>query len=61
ALNDTTFGRRMRGTGPYAEMIRRRFRVAEKRCGFDDERFVFDLSHFVPPVRTRDPRQLPLF
>lgn len=61
ALNDTTFGRRMRGTGPYAEMIRRRFRVAAKRCGFDEGRFELDRSHFVPPVRSRDPRQLPLF
>lgn len=61
ALNDTAFGRRMRGTGPYALMIQRRFDVAVRRCGLTRQRFDFDLSHFVPPARAKDPRQLPLF
>jgi len=62
ALNDASFGRRMRGTGRYAEMIQRRFRVASKRCGFASERFALDCTRFVPPAPPpKDRRQLRLF
>ena len=46
---DATFGRRMRGTGPVAELLARRFRLAVKRLafpGFPD----LDSSAFVPPA-----------
>ncbi len=33
---DPRWGQRMRGTGPYAEIIARRFEVAVKRLGFGD-------------------------
>lgn len=32
---DSTFGTRMRGTGPYAELLRTRFELAARRLGFD--------------------------
>ena len=34
--NDPAFGRRMRGSGEFAELLRARFRLACKRLGFDD-------------------------
>ncbi|HEV3020237.1 MAG TPA: radical SAM protein, partial [Burkholderiaceae bacterium] len=36
--NDSTFGLRMSGTGPLADLIRRRFDVACKRLGLNTER-----------------------
>jgi len=35
ALNDPTFGRRMRGKGDYAEQIRALFALAARRAGLD--------------------------
>jgi DNA repair photolyase len=32
---DAEFGRRMVGTGPYAELLRTRFELARRKCGFD--------------------------
>ena len=32
--NDPNFGSRMKGTGPYAELLRRRFELASRRLGF---------------------------
>jgi DNA repair photolyase len=43
ALNDSQFGRRMVGSGAYAEMIGRRFDLARRRLGLDRR---------VPPLRT---------
>jgi DNA repair photolyase len=34
-LNSSQWGERMRGTGPYAELIRQRFQKAAKRLGLD--------------------------
>ncbi len=34
-LSSPEFGKRMRGTGPYADMLARRFRAASKRFGFE--------------------------
>ncbi len=34
-LNDPRFGARMRGSGPYAELIAQRFRIAVRRLGFN--------------------------
>ncbi len=36
--NDPCFGTRMRGTGPYAELIRARFKVASRKLGLDSPR-----------------------
>jgi len=54
--NDPEFGSRMRGTGPYAEMLRARFKAARRRFGLDRR---------LPPLRTDlfrrpGPEQLPL-
>ena len=34
---DSTFGRRMSGTGAYAELLRSRFELARRKFGFDQE------------------------
>jgi DNA repair photolyase len=36
--NDPNFGTRMRGTGPYAELLRTRFQLACRRLGLDSSR-----------------------
>ncbi|MBM3506182.1 MAG: PA0069 family radical SAM protein [Alphaproteobacteria bacterium] len=47
--NDPRFFSRMRGSGPYAEMIDQRFRTACQRLGFNKERAKLDTSLFKPP------------
>ncbi len=55
-LYDASFGHRMAGRGPYAQMLQRRFEVACRRLGLNaDARFELDTSQFRPPG------QLPLF
>jgi DNA repair photolyase len=57
---DAEFGRRMTGTGPYAELLRTRFELALRKCGFDSarDRHELDVSLFRPP--TPDQSQLTL-
>ena len=57
---DAEFGRRMTGTGPYAELLRTRFELARRKCGFDSarDRHELDVSLFRPP--TPDQSQLTL-
>jgi DNA repair photolyase len=48
--NDPHFGGRMRGEGPFAELLRRRFAVACKRLGLNaEERFRLDTGKFRRP------------
>ena len=49
---DAEFGRRMVGTGPYAELLRTRFELARRKCGFDAarDRYELDVSLFRPPA-----------
>ena len=49
---DAEFGRRMVGTGPYAELLRTRFELARRKCGFDSARdqYELDVSLFRPPA-----------
>ena len=47
--NDPEFGSRMTGTGPYAEMIGRRFNLACQRLGLTGHDFDLDTSRFTPP------------
>ena len=54
ALNDPEFGRRMRGAGPYASMIRQRFEAACRRLGLDRGRGGLDVSRFRPPPEPGD-------
>jgi len=58
-LYRSAFGERMRGTGPYAELLQRRYRHALDRYGLDERRYAFDTTAFVRPEG--NPRQLPLF
>jgi DNA repair photolyase len=48
---DAEFGQRMSGTGAYAELLRTRFELARRKCGFDDARERHELSThlFRPP------------
>jgi len=50
-LNDPRFGSRMRGEGPHAKLLARRFAVACNRLGLNTERFEPDTTRFrVPPM-----------
>jgi DNA repair photolyase len=49
--NDPNFGTRMRGTGPYAELLRRRFHIACRRLGLNSApRVALDTTRFTAPV-----------
>src|ERR1700734_2931435 len=58
---DSQFGTPIRGTGPYAELLRTRFELAKRKLGFAgaDERYELDTSLFRPPVKATP--QLSLF
>jgi len=69
ALDDKRFGRRMRGEGAFADMIRQRFRLAHRRLGFPGSPSL-DCGQFEPPVaatkgkrgaRSAEEQQLNLF
>jgi len=49
---DAEFGQRMSGTGPYAELLRTRFELARRKCGFDSARDRYELTTelFRPPA-----------
>jgi DNA repair photolyase len=49
--NDPEFGRRMRGTGVWADLIRTRFRRAARAHGLDRRSVVLRSDLFVPPER----------
>jgi DNA repair photolyase len=48
---DSQFGTRMRGTGPYAELLRTRFQLAQRKLGFApaSERYDLNTRLFRPP------------
>lgn len=50
-LYDSDFATRMRGTGPYAQLLERRFVVARDRLGFAAVATPLDCTRFVPPAR----------
>ena len=56
---ESAYGRRMRGRGPYAGLLARRFEAACKRLGFADRRPELDTASFKRPLRRGD--QLALF
>src|ERR1700678_818213 len=49
---DAQFGQRMVGTGAYAELLRTRFELARRKCGFDAAEDRYDLAThlFRPPA-----------
>ena len=48
-LNESQFGKRMRGTGEIAEQIDQMFQVFKKRFRLDGEIPPYDFTRFVPP------------
>ena len=46
---DARFDTRMRGTGIYAELLRKRFRLASRRLGYEDLP-ALDSSKFISPA-----------
>jgi DNA repair photolyase len=56
---DSTWGTRMKGSGPYAWMIGRRFEVACEKLGLNLERAKLTTEHFSPPIKRAE--QLNLF
>jgi len=58
-LYRSDFGTRMEGTGPYADALAQRFRMAARRLGLDQPTADLSLEHFTVPGSKR--RQLSLF
>jgi DNA repair photolyase len=56
---DASWGSRMKGKGPYAWMLGRRFEIACEKLGFNTAKRVLTTEHFQPPIRR--PEQLSLF
>jgi len=56
---DSQWGTRMKGTGPMAWMIGRRFEIACERLGLNRKRVKLSTSHFVQPAKSEE--QLDLF
>ena len=46
---DSDFATRMKGSGPWAELIAQRFRKASRRLGFNAERWTWDATQFRRP------------
>jgi len=57
---DAEFGKRMRGDGPYAWQIGRRFEIACKKLGLNEVKRKLDHTQFVPPLPEVE-NQLTLF
>ena len=56
--NDPRFGARMRGSGPYADLIEQRFALACRRFGLARDREPLDRTQFRPPaVSASGPRR----
>ena len=56
---DSEWGKRMRGEGPYAWQIGRRFEMAARRLGLNREKLKLRTDLFVPPAAETE--QLDLF
>ena len=56
ALNQSAWGERMTGAGPYAEAIARRFQLTARRLGFEtgSKLTALDVSQFKPPPQSGD-------
>jgi DNA repair photolyase len=56
---DSTWGKRMKGSGPHAWMIGRRFEIACERLGLNKAKLKLTTDHFEPPIKRAE--QLSLF
>ncbi len=54
--NDPQFGTRMHATGPVAQLIRQRFRLARRRLGFPEGRDAALPTHLFRPALRNDPQ-----
>lgn len=52
-LNDPKWHSRFTGSGPYADLLARRFERAARQWGFDRERAALDCSQFAVPEQAR--------
>ncbi|MDA0239053.1 MAG: PA0069 family radical SAM protein, partial [Proteobacteria bacterium] len=59
AIYQSEFGKRMSGSGVYADLLRARFRAATKRLGLNARKYQMDCDSFAPPPRAGD--QMALF
>jgi DNA repair photolyase len=57
-LNDPRWGSRSRGTGPHADLLRRRFEIASRRLRLDRTRVELDTTAFRVPPRSGDQGRL---
>ncbi len=55
---DPTWGKRMRGEGPIAELLSRRFQIARRKFGLDRPIELLSLDHFRPPPKAGDQMEL---
>jgi DNA repair photolyase len=59
--NDPNFGTRMKAVGPFAELMRQRFRLASRRLGYAvDRKADMPTNLFSPPLRTHPQLKLEL-
>lgn len=58
ALYRSEFKTRMKGTGPVAEMLSQRFKLACRRLGLEKRNWQMDCTQFRPPPRPGDQMQL---
>ncbi len=56
--NDPSFFQRMRGSGPWADLIRTRFKIATRKLGLNQSKIQLRSNLFIPP---RSDGQLALF
>jgi DNA repair photolyase len=61
SLNEAKFHARFAGTGPYAELLTRRFMRAAKQFGLDTEKQALETGLFAVPDARRATAQLSLF
>ena len=54
ALYQQEFGKRMVGSGVYADLLRARFKAACRRAGLNERRLELDCTQFSPPPRAGD-------
>jgi len=59
--NDPRFGKRMKGEGVWAELLRQRFDKACARLGYGNQRIELDLTRFRPPSAPGQAMQGTLF
>jgi DNA repair photolyase len=60
-LNDSRFHDRFKGSGPYAELLTKRFSRAARQAGLDTERPALDTNKFAVPLTRTAETQLCLF